>query len=133
MSKRSLRSSQTVRMLFCLLAMPIFAFSGLIANAALAPGVSISSGLAAWMAIFVIYIFLPAHLAVQAVVFLMAKNRFFFKRPFLAMLAAGVLAASSVALLEISSPFAVFSITTVPFFLAAYVVASGRSDSEPNN
>ena len=119
---------QAIGAVFCFLIVPTFTFLGLLANGALAPGAILTGEFAAWMAVFVVSVFFPVHLVAQVIVFLFLKNRFSFRWPLKSILVSSIVAAAAIALQKAGNPFSlVFSVATVPFFLFAYVVASGQS------
>ena len=125
---------QAMAAALCFIAMPVFVFIGLLLHAALAPDTALTSEFIGWMIVFVLSIFVPVHLVAQTIVFLLIRNKFSFRRPFTIILALCILAETAIAFPRPENPFSlVFSLTTIPFFLAAYVVASGRPDCKPNN
>lgn len=133
MSKQPLMN-QTARFLICAVVVPIFVLIGLLLNGMIAPNVNVTGEFAGWMVIFVMTIVLPMHLVTLVVTYLLAKNRFSFRRPLTTIFMSCILIALAIMLSKSSNPFSlVFSVTTVPLSLVSYVAAAGRMDTKPEN
>lgn len=120
-------TSKAQRIVVCFFCLPISVYAGLLLNAAVSPGLQLSSALAIWMAIFVISIFLPAHLLAFAATYGLLRNRFPAWRACITILFSCVLVAAVIALSGSANPFPlVFSWATIPLFVIAYAIAAGR-------
>lgn len=112
-----------------LVAAPLSVWGGLIANAALAPGVSLSTGLATWMDVFVMTV-LPVHLIAYATTFAFMRDRLRLKYPTLVVALLTSVAAVGIAFSQGGNPFqAVFGAWYTPCFVIAYAVAAGCPSS----
>lgn len=112
-----------------LIAAPLSVWGGLIAHAAVAPGVRLSAELAAWTVIFVMTI-LPAHLLAYATTFALMRDRLRVKYPSLVVALFAAIAAVGIAFSRGDNPFqAVFGAWYTPCFVIAYAVAAGRPRS----
>lgn len=126
------RKGLTVAHVFlCAVAVPTFVLVGLLFKGAILPTISVTGEYIGWMVIFVLFIFLPAHLIALAITYLLSRNRFSFRWPATTIIAACAFAALTIALSSSGAPFSVFSLTTSPFLLFAYVVAAGRIHGDP--
>ena len=121
-----------MRIPLCILCVPIFVFAGLLLQVATSTSAHLTSELAAWMAIFMVSIFIPAHLTAFALVYLVLKNKIATSRPVAIILTCCALATVAIALPKSTNIFSlVFSWATVPLYFVTYAIAVGRG--KPNN
>ena len=121
-----------LRLLVCFFCLPFSVYAGLLLHATVSPGFHLTGAFAIWMAIFVGSIFLPAHLLAFTAIYLLLRNRFASWRPHISVLLCCVLVAIAIGFSRSTDPFSlVFSWATIPLFICAYVIASGRG--QPDN